>query len=67
MAESIYCAINQNNEIQWVLGSSKRTRYYKTDNYLKGAVAYHNKYHPNDPWRVAKFRLVCEQIMEEII
>ena len=52
--ENIYVAINRNDEIQWVQGSSKKTRYFKTDRYLKGAVEYHNKYHPDDIWKVRK-------------
>ena len=52
--ENIYVAINRNDEIQWVQGSSKKTRYFKTDRYLKGAVEYHNKYHQDDIWEVRK-------------
>lgn len=55
--ECIYCAVNADDEIQWVWGSSKKTRYFKTDRYVKQAVAYHNQYHPSDQWRVAKFKL----------
>ena len=46
--ETVYVAINKYDEIQWVRGSSRRTRYFKTDRYLKGAVEYHNEYHPED-------------------
>lgn len=56
--EYVYCAVNKDGEIQWVQGSSKRTRYYKTESYLKEAVEYHNHYHPQDPWRVQKYMLV---------
>ena len=52
--ENINVAINRNDEIQWVQGSSKKTRYFKTDRYLKRAVEYHNKYHPDDIWKVRK-------------
>lgn len=52
--ENIYVAINEHDEIQWVKGSSAKTRYFKTDKYLKGAVESHNKYHPEDIWRVRK-------------
>ena len=52
--ETIYVAINHKDEIQWVRGSSKKTRYFKTDRYLKGAVEYHNKYHPDDIWKIRK-------------
>ena len=58
--ENIYVAINKNDEIQqvdeiqWVTGSSAETRYFRTDKYLKGAVEYHNKYHPEDIWKVRK-------------
>ena len=62
--ENIYCAMNNQGEIQWVVGSSSKTRYFKTDRYLKTAVSYHNKYHPDDPWRVAKFRLLCVEVEE---
>lgn len=56
--EYVYCAINKNDEIMWVLGSSRRTRYFRTTQYLAGAVEYHNQYHPDDPWRIAMFQLV---------
>lgn len=52
--ENIYVAINYNDEIQWVRGSSSKTRYFKTDKYLKKAVEYHNKYNPDDKWKVRK-------------
>lgn len=52
--ENIYVAINSNDEIQWVRGSSRQTRYFRTDKYLKRAVEYHNKYHPEDIWKVRK-------------
>jgi len=55
--EYIYCAVNSKNEIQWVIGSSKKTKYYATDKYLKQAIEWHNKYYPNDIWHVAKFEL----------
>lgn len=58
MTEYIYCAVNEQGEIQWVIGSSRRTRYFKTDKYLKGSVKYHNKVYPSDQWRIAKFQLV---------
>ena len=59
--ECVYCAVNGSGEIQWVRGSSQKTRYFKTDRYLKRAVEYQNKYHPEDTWRVAKFKLVEEK------
>ena len=58
MPEYIYCAVNVMNEIQWVIGSSRKTRYFKTDKYLANAVKIHNRYHSDDPWRIAKFKLV---------
>ena len=58
MPEYIYCAVNTMNEVQWVRGSSTKTRYFRTNKYLKTAVQYHNRYHSNDPWRIAKFKLV---------
>ena len=58
MPEYIYCAVNAMNEIQWVRGSSTKTRYFKTNKYLQTAVQYHNRYNSNDPWRIAKFKLV---------
>lgn len=33
--EYMYVAINHNDEIQWVKGSSSKTRYFRTDKYLK--------------------------------
>ncbi len=56
--EYIFCAVNDRDEVQWVCGSSQKTRYFKTDKYLKKAVEYHNLYHGDDMWRVAKFKLV---------
>ena len=56
--EYVYCAINCSGEIQDVLGSSKKTRYFKTSRYLSNAVEYHNKCYPDDPWRVAAFELI---------
>jgi len=61
--ESIYVAINHNDEIQWVIGSSSKTRYFRTDKYLKKAVDYHNKLHPEDIWKVRKC-LIVEDIPE---
>lgn len=55
--EYVYCAVNDRDEIQWVTGSSSKTRYFKTDRYLKKAVEYHNTWHGDDIWRVAKFAL----------
>ena len=52
--ETIYVAINRKDEIQWVRGSSTKTRYFRTNKYLKKAVDYHNKYHPEDIWKVRK-------------
>lgn len=57
MAEYVYCAVNDRDEIQWVIGSSSKTRYFKTDKYLKKAVKYHNRYCEDDIWRVAKYEL----------
>lgn len=59
MNECIYCAVNSAGEIQWVVGSSRKTRYFRTNTYLRTAVEYHNKYHPEDVWHIAQFRLVC--------
>jgi len=58
MPEYIYCAVNTLNEVQWVRGSSQKTRYFKTNRYLKTAVQYHNRYYSEDPWRIVKFKLV---------
>ena len=52
--ENIYVAINHNDEIQWVTGSSSRTRYFRTDKYLKRAVKFHNIAHPEDKWKIRK-------------
>ena len=52
--ENIFVAINHNDEIQWVKGSSSKTRYFRTDKYLKGEVEVHNKYNPKDMWKVRK-------------
>ena len=53
----VYCAVDDDNIIQWVKGSSNKTMYFKTPTYLHKAVEYHNRYHQDDPWRVAKFFL----------
>ena len=57
MNEFVYCAVDKNNNIQWVTGSSTKTRYFKTPTYLKKAVKYHNEHYPNDNWRVVGFLL----------
>jgi len=51
--ENVYCAVNKAGEVQWVTGSSSKTRYFKTDKYLRKAVEYHNKYHSDDKWFVS--------------
>ena len=56
--EYIFCAINDRDEVQWVRGSSQKTRYFKTDKYLKKAVECHNRLYGDNIWRVAKFKLV---------
>lgn len=56
--EFIFCAVNDRDEVQWVCGSSQKTRYFKTDKYLKKAVEYHNRCYGDDVWRIAKFKLV---------
>lgn len=53
----MYCAVDNDNKIRWVTGSSSKTMYFKTPIYLKMAVEYHNKYESHDPWRIAKFFL----------
>lgn len=58
--EYIYCAVDENDQIVWVKGSSSKTRYFKTRHYLDKAVEYHNKYNPDDPWRIARFSLIEE-------
>lgn len=62
--ENIYVAINKNDEIQWVKGSSAKTRYFRIDRYLKVAVKYHNKYHPEDIWKVRKCVIVEDMSQE---
>lgn len=57
MTEYVYCAVNDRSEIQWVFGSSSKSRYFRTPHYLKRAVDAHNKYYGDDPWRVARFEL----------
>ena len=56
--ETIYVAINKNDEIQWVEGSSKKTRYFRTDKYVNKAVDYHNEYNPDDIWKVRRCLIV---------
>ena len=62
--ENIYVAINHKDEIQWVKGSSAKTRYFRTDKYLKVAVEYHNKYHPEDIWKIRKCVIVEDMSQE---
>ena len=50
--EIVYCAVNKDGEVQWVTGSSSKTRYFKTDKHLRKAVMYHNKYH-DEKWFVS--------------
>ena len=57
MIEYVYCGVNKNMEIQWVKGSSSKTRYFKTPGYLRKAVSYHNKYYSNDLWQIIAFKL----------
>ena len=56
--ETIYVAINKNDEIQWIEGSSKKTRYFRTDKYVNKAVDYHNKLYPEDIWKVRRCLIV---------
>ncbi|MBR3239121.1 MAG: hypothetical protein IKF99_11855 [Oscillospiraceae bacterium] len=56
--EYVFCAVNDRDEVQWVCGSSQKTRYFKTDKHLKKAVEYHNRDYGDNIWRVAKFKLV---------
>ena len=58
MSEYIFVALNDRDEVQWVTGSSSKTRYFKTDKYLKRAVEYHNRFYADDVWRIAKCKLV---------
>jgi hypothetical protein len=68
MIEYVYCAVDKNDNIQWVEGSSKKTRYFRTTRYLNNAVKYHNEYYNEDPWRIQKFQLVkVKDIMNERI
>lgn len=55
--ERVFVAINDKNEVQWVTGSSQKTRYFKTDKYLSRAIRYHNRYHPDNRWKMAECRL----------
>lgn len=61
--EKVFVAINDKDEVQWVQGSSQKTRYFKTDRYLKQAVKYHNTYH-TDKWRIAECKLSKVKIIE---
>lgn len=56
--ENIYVAVNNKDEVQWVRGSSSKTKYFVTDIHVSKRVEYHNKYYPNDIWRVAKCKLI---------
>lgn len=51
--ETVYCAVNKEGEVQWVKGSSSKTRYFKTDKYLRKAVNYHNKHNADGKWFVS--------------
>ena len=63
MKECVYCAVNNDGQIEWVLGSSNQTRYFRTTKYLKKAVAYHNKIRPDDPWHIVQFDLTPTQVI----
>jgi hypothetical protein len=63
--EVVYCAVNDRDEVQWVQGSSSKTRYFRTDRYLKKAVRYHNTFHGDDYWHIAKCNLVEDVYYEE--
>ena len=52
VSECVYCAVNKDGEVQWVKGSSSKTRYFKTDKYLRQAVKNHNK-HSDNKWFVS--------------
>lgn len=52
--EKVYVAVNKNDEVQWVKGSSSKTRYFRTTKYLEHAVDYHNKCNPGDKWTIAE-------------
>lgn len=56
--EFVYCAVDTEGKIQWVQGSSTKTKYYATDKHITKAVEYHNRKHSNDPWKVQRFALV---------
>ena len=62
--EYVYCAINKNGVIQDIHGSSKRTRYFKTIKYLKHEIEYHNKYYPDDKYRIALFKFKCIDVID---
>lgn len=62
--ENIFVAINRKDEIQWVKGSSSKSRYFRTDKYLKSAVEYHNKYHSEDIWKIRKCVILEEEPQE---
>ena len=49
---------DKNDEIQWVEGSSKKTRYFRTDKYVNKAVDYHNRLYPEDIWKVRRCLIV---------
>ena len=60
MDNYIYCAVDKNNIIVEVKGSSQRTTYFKTPKYLKGAIERHNEFHPEDERHMVRFKLVEE-------
>ena len=55
--EYVYCAVNKYGEIQWVYGSSRKTRYFKTARYLSHAIRCHNEESKKDPWLMVRFKL----------
>lgn len=63
MKECVYCAVNNDGQIEWVLGSSHQTRYFRTTKYLKKAVARHNRIHQDDPWHIVQFDLNPTQVI----
>ena len=55
--EVVYVAVDKDDKVQWIKGSSSKTKYFATDRHVTRAVEYHNQYHADDIWRVVRCEL----------
>ena len=58
---TIYCIVNNKEEIQKVAWFGMKEQYFNTDTVLKDIVKFHNNICKEDPWKIQKFKLIAEQ------